>query len=539
MPRKHKIEETIQSVYELIEKKDDAALDKAYQQLCSEFNDICESKEPYLINLQFQAMAAIIRSELYADQTDDFVQYELQMISAWYSIKENDLLTDAQLRYIGKLIKNIVGECNQYYTKRGLIVPSFGAFDEPAPTKDQVIPRPAMAPHNCFLCAAKVADCKDSHLAPHFLVQPFLSTNGSRQRGKEIVVESMLGSMRQERKWGRSVLPEEIDAVFGKIDEQEKERQRPDALARDDIFCNDCERRFSYIESAYAEYLSGRKKTISPAISYLFWLGVFWRLSIAGMCFKLSVEDEETIRKILNANMPPDKNAVNSLHPDESWGEIGYVLLSTKDTKSELLSLSGNHAVNTPYKLLCGPYIIMFYTDINRAGDKYPINTWHTQEQMEELSFIEWWKERFTILHAAEHQSFQNVSTNTSGQFVDVAKGDQFSPPDWLQGDVITASQIEDSPKYGMFIPGAIMRAMQYHDEHPFQTPEEMAKGIEKEYGYTHQELQEICEFWEQHNSIMHIRSKQNIQRHVNRRKKTQRVSARNNRKRKNKRKKK
>ena len=55
----------------------------AFKQLCEEFNAISQERTPYMINLQFQAMAAIVRSQLYADVNDDFVAEEMQMINAF------------------------------------------------------------------------------------------------------------------------------------------------------------------------------------------------------------------------------------------------------------------------------------------------------------------------------------------------------------------------------------------------------------------------------------------------------------------------
>lgn len=92
MSTKHPIEELISSVYQLIEQKDNENLEIAFKQLCEEFNDISQERTPYMINLQFQAMAAIVRSQLYADVNDDFVAEEMQMINAFRYVCENELV---------------------------------------------------------------------------------------------------------------------------------------------------------------------------------------------------------------------------------------------------------------------------------------------------------------------------------------------------------------------------------------------------------------------------------------------------------------
>lgn len=528
MAQRHKIEDTIDRVYDLIKKKDDANLEQAYDQLCDELNEIGDDTTPAIIHLHFQAMAAIIRCQLYVGENDDFVEDELQMLHMLEMARQQNLLDSAQLRHVANLTKQVMMECNAFYAAHGIELPTFGLDDKPESIPDQPIPRPEMPAHDCFLCRSKLADCKDSHMAPHFLVQPFLSTNGSRQRGKEVVTESMLGALKQEHKWGRSVLPDEIDETFGQIDEAEKETLKPDALARDDFFCNDCEKRFSYIESAYADYLAGRKKNLSPEVGYLFWLGVIWRLSLAGMCIKLTDEDAEMIRNILDQHMPDNKNGIDELHADDSWLNMGYVVLRAKETKSELLSLSGNHAEAAPYKILCGPYIIIVYTDLKRAGHKYPISTRERMEPIVEMNFMDWWKERYMILQNAEKQSFGNILADGNEPLIDVAKGDRFNIPKWLGGQAVTAKDIGKRQMYELSVPGALMRAIEYKETHPFLSPQEIAAGIEKQYGYTQAELQEITDFWEEHHTVTRVRSAQNVKRHKARKiraKQTQRTN--------------
>ena len=91
MPTIHPIEELISSVYQLIEQRDNENLEIAFKQLRKEVNAISQERTPYMINLQFQAMAAIVRSQLYADVNDDFVAEEMQMINAFRYVCENEL----------------------------------------------------------------------------------------------------------------------------------------------------------------------------------------------------------------------------------------------------------------------------------------------------------------------------------------------------------------------------------------------------------------------------------------------------------------
>ena len=111
----------------------------------------------------------------------------------------------------------------------------------------------------CALCREKEALCKGSHLAPHLLIQSFLSYNGSTSRDMEVVNETTMAGLQKERKWGRAVPEDAIDETFGEVPIEEKVTIKPSAVTRDYVFCKDCEKRFGYIETSYAT--SFRKHT--------------------------------------------------------------------------------------------------------------------------------------------------------------------------------------------------------------------------------------------------------------------------------------
>uniref|UniRef100_UPI00386C2013 hypothetical protein n=1 Tax=Methanobrevibacter sp. TaxID=66852 RepID=UPI00386C2013 len=231
MPTKHPIEELISSVYQLIEQKDNENLEIAFKQLCAEFNAISQERTPYMINLQFQAMAAIVRSQLYADVSDDFVAEEMQMINALRYVYDNELVDFFLFKKLKKLVNEVVLECNAYYQRRGINMPVPDIIKELG-QKYKTYPsihHQAPEAHQCYLCKSHLATCKGSHMAPHFLIQTFLSVDGTTKRGKEVVTETILGELRQDRKWGRNVSPEDIDATFGGVPNEEKETIKSDA----------------------------------------------------------------------------------------------------------------------------------------------------------------------------------------------------------------------------------------------------------------------------------------------------------------------
>ncbi len=535
MPIKHPIEDLISSVYQLIEQKDNENLEIAFKQLCEEFNAISQERTPYMINLQFQAMAAIVRSQLYADVNDDFVAEEMQMINAFRYVCKNELVDPFLFKKLKQLVNEVVLECNAYYQRRGISMPIPHVIKELG-QKYKTYPsihHQAPEAHQCYLCESHLATCKGSHMAPHFLIQTFLSVDGTTKRGKEVVTETILGEWRQDRKWGRNVSPEDIDATFGGVPDEEKETIKSDALTRDDYFCEQCEKRFSYIEAAYADYFFKRKKTISPEISYLFWLSVFWRLHMASMCIRLNDADAERIRTILDTYLPNSQKDVANISLADHDRPLHYVLLHSEDTRSELLGLVGDHSTHAPYKILCGKYIVILYS--SDVDSKYPVNDYRKQEQCVEIPFMEWWKYKFEILASAESKECGTLGTN-SNALIDLVKGDHVKGfPDFSMNDNRNHILNRKTKQHALFIPGPIAKVLQFQSMCLYQNPDDFWQQFTSKYGYTKSEIEEMYQYWDDHQKLYTVKTHASSKRHQHRKAKskakTQRNARRMNRK--------
>ena len=528
MPTKHPIEELISSVYQLIEQKDNENLDIAFKQLCAEFNAISQERTPYMINLQFQAMAAIVRSQLYADVSDDFVAEEMQMINALRYVYDNELVDFFLFKKLKKLVNEVVLECNAYYQRRGINMPVPDIIKELG-QKYKTYPsihHQAPEAHQCYLCKSHLATCKGSHMAPHFLIQTFLSVDGTTKRGKEVVTETILGELRQDRKWGRNVSPEDIDATFGGVPNEEKETIKSDALTRDDYFCEQCEKRFSYIEAAYADYFFKRKKTISPEISYLFWLSVFWRLHMASMCIRLNDADAERIRTILDTYLPYSQKDVANISLADHEEPLHYVLLHCEDTRTELLGLVGDHSTHAPYRILCGTYIVTLYS--SEVEDKYPVNDYHAPEQCVEIPFMEWWKYKFNILASAESKECGALGANANA-LIDLVKGDHVKGfPDFSLNGSRNSILNRTSNQHALFIPGPIAKVLQFQSMCLYQNADDFWQQFTAEYGYTKVEIEEMYQYWDDHQKLYTVKTHASSKRHQHRKAKSKAKTQRN-----------
>ena len=183
----YKIKETIDRLYKQLELKDDVHLESTYDDLGSEFEEIITIEgDPYLTWLKFQAMAAIIRYEIYKDEDDSFVSLEFSMIALMRSCIMNDELNEPQISQVVLLVQDIVRECNEYYERHGVSIPMPDIIKDFGKSKNkyQTIKRKEQEPHQCYLCKNAPANAKGSHLAPHFLIQHFLSYDGSSKRDR-------------------------------------------------------------------------------------------------------------------------------------------------------------------------------------------------------------------------------------------------------------------------------------------------------------------------------------------------------------------
>ena len=205
---------------------------------------------------------------------------------------------------------------------------------------------------SCALCEEERELCTGSHLAPHLLIQSFLSYNGSTSRDTEVVNETTMAGIQKERKWGRAVPEKAIDDTFGEVPIEEKVTIKPSAVTRDYVFCKDCENRFGHIETAYATSFRKHKPCNNSLLAYLFWLGVFWRLSVGKMALQLSAKDEKFIGALLNRLMPYDAKDVKNLTVSGHMGHYGYCVYHCCETKGELSGVIGTHTNQSPYWLL-------------------------------------------------------------------------------------------------------------------------------------------------------------------------------------------
>lgn len=155
----------------------------------------------------------------------------------------------------------------------------------------------------CLLCKDKCADKTGSHIMPSFLMKRI---NGEGKRDHEVgfVIKPYI----VESYFGRDIYQEERSRV---TDQEEKIDSRYNYDIRDNIFCSECEKKFSYFENEYAQSVTLKwnnstiveNNRVSASKAMLFWISLVWRASVTEhLGKKLPNEIEEQLRYALTNN---------------------------------------------------------------------------------------------------------------------------------------------------------------------------------------------------------------------------------------------
>lgn len=215
----------------------------------------------------------------------------------------------------------------------------------------------------CALCRLREADEVGSHLAPNFLIHSAFSFDGAGPRDREIVAREHINDTARPVYYGRSVAPEAINADHGGELSDKETVENINLLVYDHLFCKSCEKRFALLEQEYRQFYANPVKSISPRLAYLFWLSVFWRMSVGYMAILLGIEDELEIRSILDHGITTKKEIEQA---KDNLGDFGYVIWRAKGIKKGYSGIFGTRSLTSPYLIIINDLVIMLLSNVSK-----------------------------------------------------------------------------------------------------------------------------------------------------------------------------
>lgn len=224
------------------------------------------------------------------------------------------------------------------------------------------------------------------------------SVDNSYRRDKELLYT--IGDRSISVYMGRSVTEEEWRNSFDSLSDERIKRMSKQSASKDYIFCSHCEKKLgNYLESPWHNHMF-KGKTISPILSYFFWVSLLWRISaFEGLSFKLPTHIEKGLGKRLNEFIQLMDNK-EELSPLMNKAPFVYKVLYCKDYSKEhpgfiFYEYDSKRKIAT---LLLGDVATCFsfhkhgsffghsFYGLEQAFTKAPVNDGSTSEQVISIS---------------------------------------------------------------------------------------------------------------------------------------------------------
>ncbi len=255
----------------------------------------------------------------------------------------------------------------------------------------------------CTLCRKRPANKTGSHMVPNFLAHPTFSWDGKGKRGHEALNHTFLNEPEQFCTFYGQDVPEwRFAKGEGKVSVSDEDIEKNiNQLEFDNEFCSECEARFGVVETAYAAFYSGQRKTINPRVAYLFWMSVLWRMSMGSMCIFMDIRDELSLRKLLDENLlGTEKEMAES---DTDLGEWKYAIFRAHGLREGDKGILGSRMERSPYVVSYNDLVMVFFN--HDPSDEEltvgPITVrrenlcdWRTGEKLEEVDRRWFWNVR-------------------------------------------------------------------------------------------------------------------------------------------------
>lgn len=242
----------------------------------------------------------------------------------------------------------------------------------------------------CCLCRTLPANKTGSHMVPNFLAHPSFSWDGKGKRFREALNHDFLNAgERNCQFYGRDVPEWRFAQGEGKEEVTDEDIEKNvNQLEYDNEFCSLCENRFGVLETFYSQFYNGTQKTINPRVAYIFWLSVLWRMSMGSMSIFMEVNDELSLRRLLDENMLDTASAIAK--SDTDLGDWKYAIFRAEGLRDGDKGIFGYRKECSPYVVMYNDLVMVFYHNMPADEElcigpiqieRDNLNDWHTPER--------------------------------------------------------------------------------------------------------------------------------------------------------------
>jgi len=262
----------------------------------------------------------------------------------------------------------------------------------------------------CCLCRTMPANKTGSHMVPNFLAHPTFSWDGKGKRFHEALNHDFLNELDKNCQfYGREVPDWRFAQGAGKNEVTEEDiRNNVNQLEYDNEFCSRCEERFGVLESAYSQFYNGQQKKVHPRVAYLFWLSVLWRMSMGSMSIFMDMNDELSLRKLLDDNiLDTIKDIENS---DANLGEWQYAIYWAEGLRDGDKGILGYQKECSPYVVMYNDLVMVFYHSEPEDEElcvgpitvrREMLNDWHSAEKSVTIDRRRFWDVRDWLVESS------------------------------------------------------------------------------------------------------------------------------------------
>ena len=311
----------------------------------------------------------------------------------------------------------------------------------------------------CCLCRKLPANKAGSHMVPNFLAHPTFSWDGKGKRFREALNHDFINAPEKNCQfYGREVPEWRFAKGEGKEQITEDDiKNNINQLEFDNEFCARCENRFGTLESAYSPFYNGQQKKIHPRVAYLFWLSVLWRMSMGSMSILMDINDELSLRELLDDNMLDTAKDIAESNTD--LGEWQYAIFRAEGLKEGDKDILGYRKESSPYVVAYNDLVMVFFHNVPLDAElsigpiivkRDDLNNWHSPEKTVVVDRAWFWDVRDWVVETS-YDFYDPMREKALITLREKERSEGRAVSDKMKADAVKIAKIAGGPKSTMF----------------------------------------------------------------------------------------